>query len=111
MLTPERQWEKVGQVPRVVFVEGLVRKTKRWLFYYGGAEKRLWSRPRNFDFGQTAATSARTKMTFVTFTYGPSKHTILTGGCARKNRNAFCLPVFRANGRLFSGWFLNQRSV
>ena len=27
-----------GQVPNVVFVEGLVRDGARWLFYYGGAD-------------------------------------------------------------------------
>lgn len=36
---PERDWEKVGQVPNVTFVEGLVREAGRWLFYYGGADK------------------------------------------------------------------------
>ena len=36
---PEEEWEKAGQVPNVVFVEGLVRSGKRWLFYYGGADK------------------------------------------------------------------------
>lgn len=36
---PERNWEKIGQVPNVVFVEGLVRDPDRWLFYYGGADK------------------------------------------------------------------------
>ncbi len=36
---PERDWEKVGQVPNVVFVEGLVREGSKWLFYYGGADK------------------------------------------------------------------------
>jgi predicted GH43/DUF377 family glycosyl hydrolase len=36
---PEKEWEKVGQVPNVVFVEGSVRDGKRWLFYYGGADK------------------------------------------------------------------------
>ena len=36
---PVHDWEKVGQVPNVVFVEGLVRDRKRWLFYYGGADK------------------------------------------------------------------------
>jgi beta-1,2-mannosidase len=36
---PERDWEKVGQVPNVTFVEGLVREADRWLFYYGGADK------------------------------------------------------------------------
>ena len=35
----EQQWEKVGQVPNVVFVEGIVRDGERWLFYYGGADK------------------------------------------------------------------------
>jgi beta-1,2-mannosidase len=36
---PEKEWEKVGQVPNVTFVEGLVREGSRWLFYYGGADK------------------------------------------------------------------------
>jgi predicted GH43/DUF377 family glycosyl hydrolase len=36
---PEKEWEKVGQVPNVVFVEGMARQGKRWLFYYGGADK------------------------------------------------------------------------
>ena len=36
---PEREWEKVGQVPNVVFVEGMVQKQGRYLFYYGGADK------------------------------------------------------------------------
>ena len=36
---PEEQWEREGQVPNVVFVEGLVKQGKRWLLYYGGADK------------------------------------------------------------------------
>lgn len=36
---PKEQWEKVGQVPDVVFMEGLFHTDKRWLFYYGGADK------------------------------------------------------------------------
>ena len=36
---PEKEWERVGQVPNVVFVEGMARQGKRWLFYYGGADK------------------------------------------------------------------------
>lgn len=36
---PVLDWEKKGQVPNVVFVEGLVREANRWLFYYGGADK------------------------------------------------------------------------
>lgn len=35
----EQWWEKEGQVPNVVFVEGAVRESDRWLFYYGGADK------------------------------------------------------------------------
>jgi beta-1,2-mannosidase len=38
---PEKDWEKVGQVPNVVFVEGAVKEWKRWLFYYGGADKTI----------------------------------------------------------------------
>ena len=36
---PEKAWEQVGQVPNVVFVEGMVRRGERYLFYYGGADK------------------------------------------------------------------------
>lgn len=39
IFTPEKEWEKAGQVPSVVFVEGMARVGKRWLFYYGGADK------------------------------------------------------------------------
>ena len=38
---PEKDWEKIGQVPNVVFVEGMVRDGNRWLFYYGGADKNV----------------------------------------------------------------------
>jgi predicted GH43/DUF377 family glycosyl hydrolase len=38
MFAPDRPWERQGQVPAVVFVEGLVREGRRWLFYYGGAD-------------------------------------------------------------------------
>jgi predicted GH43/DUF377 family glycosyl hydrolase len=36
---PELNWEKTGQVPNVVFVEGMARKGGGYLFYYGGADK------------------------------------------------------------------------
>lgn len=39
IFAPEKEWEKVGQVPNVVFVEGMVREEDGWLFYYGGADK------------------------------------------------------------------------
>jgi hypothetical protein len=32
---------KGGQVPNVVFVEGMVRDGNRWLFYNGGADKNI----------------------------------------------------------------------
>jgi predicted GH43/DUF377 family glycosyl hydrolase len=38
VFAPEKQWEKVGQVANVVFVEGMVRQGGRYLFYYGGAD-------------------------------------------------------------------------
>ena len=41
IFTVEREWERVGQVPNVVFVEGMVRDGDRWLFYYGGADRHV----------------------------------------------------------------------
>ena len=39
LFEPQRDWEKNGQVPNVVFVEGTARRGTEWLFYYGGADK------------------------------------------------------------------------
>ncbi len=39
LFSPKEDWEKVGQVPNVVFVEGMVKRGKNYLFYYGGADK------------------------------------------------------------------------
>jgi predicted GH43/DUF377 family glycosyl hydrolase len=39
VFAPEKEWEKVGQVPNVIFVEGMLRRGNRYLFYYGGADK------------------------------------------------------------------------
>lgn len=39
LLAPEMEWEKTGQVPNVVFVEGMAQEGSRLLFYYGGADK------------------------------------------------------------------------
>jgi predicted GH43/DUF377 family glycosyl hydrolase len=39
IFSPEMQWEKVGQVPNVVFVEGMVRNGNDYLLYYGGADR------------------------------------------------------------------------
>lgn len=39
IFSPEREWEKAGQVPNVVFVEAMVKQHNRYMFYYGGADK------------------------------------------------------------------------
>jgi predicted GH43/DUF377 family glycosyl hydrolase len=39
IFAPEKNWERLGQVPNVVFVEGVARQGKRWFFYYGAADK------------------------------------------------------------------------
>lgn len=39
IFSPESEWEKAGQVPNVVFVEGMVRVGNRYLFYYGASDK------------------------------------------------------------------------
>jgi predicted GH43/DUF377 family glycosyl hydrolase len=41
VFTPEKEWEKVGQVPNVVFVEGMVKWQNRYMFYYGGADMHI----------------------------------------------------------------------
>ena len=39
LFSPEMEWEKTGQVPNVVFSEGLAKKDGHYLLYYGGADK------------------------------------------------------------------------
>jgi beta-1,2-mannosidase len=41
VFSPEMQWEKIGQVPNVVFVEGMAQRGDSYLFYYGGADKNV----------------------------------------------------------------------
>jgi predicted GH43/DUF377 family glycosyl hydrolase len=41
VFVPEKDWEKQGQVPNVVFVEGLLLQNQRYLAYYGGADKHV----------------------------------------------------------------------
>ena len=36
---PEKNWERIGQVPNVVFVEGMATVGKSYYFYYGAADK------------------------------------------------------------------------
>jgi predicted GH43/DUF377 family glycosyl hydrolase len=39
IFSPIEEWEKTGQVPSVVFVEGVVRRASGYFFYYGAADK------------------------------------------------------------------------
>jgi beta-1,2-mannosidase len=39
VFAPEKEWERVGQVPNVVFVESMVKLGGKFLFYYGAADK------------------------------------------------------------------------
>jgi len=41
LFSPEKEWEKVGQVPNVVFVEGMIKQVDGYLFYYGAADKHV----------------------------------------------------------------------
>ena len=40
-LRPEKEWQRVGQVPNVVFTEGMAKDKNKdqWWIYYGGADK------------------------------------------------------------------------
>ena len=39
IFSPKLDWERVGQVPNVVFVEGMAPKALGFFLYYGGADK------------------------------------------------------------------------
>jgi len=39
IFAPKKDWEKVGQVPNVVFVEGFFQSGEKFFFYYGAADK------------------------------------------------------------------------
>jgi len=41
IFSPEKDWERVGQVPNVVFVEGVIQQSNRYLFYYGAADTNI----------------------------------------------------------------------
>lgn len=41
LFEPAEAWEREGQVPNVVFAEGLVVEPTRWLVYYGGADTHI----------------------------------------------------------------------
>ncbi|MBV9436991.1 MAG: family 43 glycosylhydrolase [Acidobacteria bacterium] len=38
-LKPQQEWQQVGQVPNVVFTEGMVKRGAEYWIYYGGADK------------------------------------------------------------------------
>jgi predicted GH43/DUF377 family glycosyl hydrolase len=39
VFAPEKDWEKLGRGPNVVFVEGMAKNDGHYLLYYGGADK------------------------------------------------------------------------
>jgi predicted GH43/DUF377 family glycosyl hydrolase len=41
LFQPDLTWEKNGQVPNVVFVEGMIKDGARYLLYYGGADSNV----------------------------------------------------------------------
>ncbi|HXM95142.1 MAG TPA: glycoside hydrolase family 130 protein [Candidatus Dormibacteraeota bacterium] len=41
IFAPTLEWEKIGQVPNVVFVEGMAPRGEDFFFYYGGADKHV----------------------------------------------------------------------
>jgi len=49
VFVPEKDWEKVGQVPNVVFIEGMAQKGNHFLFYYGAADKYVGAAETNTD--------------------------------------------------------------
>ena len=49
VFAPEKDWEKVGQVPKVVFVEGMIERSGRFWFYYGGADKYVGAAEAKFS--------------------------------------------------------------
>lgn len=48
ILEPTEYWEKFGKINNVVFATGLVRFRRRWLLYYGGADKGIGVAILNF---------------------------------------------------------------
>ena len=61
VFAPEKEWEKIGQVPNVVFVEGMVPVTNgedvagewdEFLFYYGAADKYVGVAHAKAQFGR-----------------------------------------------------------
>jgi len=57
IFNPEKDWEKVGQVPNVVFVEGAVPQGDHYLFYYGGADKYVGVAQAQVSPGASSSTS------------------------------------------------------
>ncbi len=53
IFAPQLDWETIGQVPNVIFVEGMVPAAEKdsWLLYYGGADKYIGGLRARFTFG------------------------------------------------------------
>lgn len=55
IFSPEKDWERVGQVANVAFVEGAVPQCGHYLFYYGGADKYVGAAQAEVSLGGAAS--------------------------------------------------------
>jgi beta-1,2-mannosidase len=89
ILRVEERWEKVGQVPNVIFAEGLVCEHARWLLYYGAADRYIGVTASSVavdpEAGETATLSGRR---------AAGKNGIFTFGCfPQSSRRAIREPA------------------
>jgi predicted GH43/DUF377 family glycosyl hydrolase len=54
-LQPTAPWQKSGQVPNVVFTEGMVHRGRDWWIYYGGADKYIGAARIRISLSQRSA--------------------------------------------------------
>ncbi|GAC1408229.1 MAG: glycoside hydrolase family 130 protein [Candidatus Velthaea sp.] len=51
IFAPLKAWERIGQVPNVIFVEGLIVDTNQLTFYYGAADTRIGAATTTLRYG------------------------------------------------------------
>jgi predicted GH43/DUF377 family glycosyl hydrolase len=50
-LLPQTEWQRNGQVPNVVFTEGMAQRKNEWWIYYGAADKYIGAARITISFG------------------------------------------------------------